>query len=183
MADLTQTPRRTAPRVALALVVLGAGSIVLGLALLVVLFVRNVMGYSDWPEGSGVPQDGASHVVSVEPGTTFQVWVYGVYDTADCAASDARTGDPVPLRATSGEATRPGGAVPYVARLSGTADSGRLEVTCARTAPDDRVFVDDLNGPVVVDFLGPLWPAPVGAAFMGAGLILAAGVAHSRRRS
>ena len=184
MVDLTTT-RRTSRRLPRALVAVGAALLLFGLVVFGALFVRGIDGYR-WPEGSSVPQDGASHLVDVDPDKTFHLWVFGIYGSADCTATEAASGDAVPLQEPSSDRFRNGGAVHYEALRSGRSASGQISVTCAAIDQGQNpapVYVDELNGPALVDDLGPQWPIPAGLAAAGAALLLAAGAMRILRRT
>lgn len=182
--DIDASPRKRS-RAWLVAMVAGLALVALAVVALLALFVRTIDGYQNWPEGAAVPQDGARHVVDVDPDETFYLWLYGIYDDADCTATDVRSGDAVPLREPSSALTRSGGAVSYVARLSGKSTSGQIAVTCAAVAGEivAPVYVDALNGPAVVDDLGPKWPVPAGLALVGVALLVLGGGMRILRRS
>ncbi|MCX6400473.1 MAG: hypothetical protein NTX33_11150 [Propionibacteriales bacterium] len=160
-----------------------AGAVLLvGLAVLGALLVRTIDGYRDWPADSAVPQDNESHLVRVEPDRTFYVWVLAIDDSADCTITDGRSGEPVPLETVSSGPTRQSGVINYSARLSGTASSDQVRVTCL-ASDDEPVYVDALTGPDFFDPLGPLWPIPVLLGGVGAALLVAAGGIRILRRS
>lgn len=167
------------------LVVAVAGVALLAIAaiVLIALFLRNIGGYGDWPEDSAVPRDGAGHVVEVDAGETFYIWAYVNFSDVDCQVADGRIGDAVELRKPVKHLIRNGGAVYFEALLGAVAPSDQVTVTCAAAGDHEPVYVDALNGPAVVDDLGPKWPIPAGLAGLGVALLVVAGGMRVLRRS
>lgn len=186
--DLTPPPVATGPprrRGAGALVLLGVGSLVAGLLLTLFLWL-DAGSYRHWPADAAVVAGPARHEVGVEPGERFLLWRGANEDRPVCTVVALPSGEPVPLTATSA-GTRGGGAVSWVAFAEGRTDSGRIAVSCAapaRSALDGpeppTYYADQADGPLLLDGLGPWWPAA--AALLAVGIVLpAAGIARGRR--
>lgn len=187
--DLASPPAATGrhPRRAARIVVLaGVGSLVAGLLLALFLVVDGT-SYRHWPADAEVVEGAPVHEVAVEPGERFLLWRGANEDSPACTVVALPSGEPVPLTRMSA-GMRGGGAVPWVAFAEGRTDSGRIGVSC--TAPPrgaydgpqpSTYYADQADGPLLLDSLGPWWPAA--AAMLGAGAVLAAaGIALARRR-
>ncbi len=187
-ADVPALQRPLAQRLQLVLGALAALFLTAGLGLGAFLAVDSV-NYRYWPPDADFRGDGTAHEVTVEPGKTFFLWKYASFDTPRCSVRELPSGEEVVLDAlTGGEWQRGGGAVPHVAFAEGRADSTRVSVTCAATAPSrydgnpSPVYhLDQPHGPAFADSLGPWWPAPV--ALIATGLALIAGTVAAALRA
>lgn len=187
--DLTSPPAATGRRPrrgTRAVVLLGVGSLAAGLLLALFLWVDGI-AYRHWPADTEVVAGTPAHGIAIEPGERFLVWKPASEPSPACTVVALPSGDPVALTPMSA-GTRGGGAVPWVAFAEGRTDSDRVAVSCTAPprGPNDgpqppAYRVDQADGPLVLDGLGPWWPAA--AALLGAGIVLSAvGIGLARRR-
>ncbi|MEV5002088.1 hypothetical protein [Nocardioides sp. LML1-1-1.1] len=187
--DLTSAPAATGRRPrwgTRTVVLLGVGSLTAGLLLTLFLWVDGT-SYRHWPADAEVVAGAPAHEVAVEPGERFLLWRGANEDSPACAAVALPSGERVPLTPMSA-GTRGGGAVPWVAFAEGRTDSARIGVSCtapprgAHDGPErSTYFADQADGPLLLDGLGPWWPAA--AALLAVGIVLpAVGTGLARRR-
>lgn len=187
-AGVLPTDRRPRRTLRFVLGVLAAWLLTAGIGLGAFLAI-DAVNYRYWPSAADFEGGQAAHVITLEAGETFLLWKYASFDTPECSAKEVPSGDEVMLTYLSKEKLERGaGAVPYVAFARGRTDSSRVSVTCAQipaTAYDSgepaTYYVDQPDGPVFVDGLGPWWPAPV--ALIVAGLALMAATAATAVRA
>ncbi|GAB3782832.1 hypothetical protein GCM10027601_14060 [Nocardioides ungokensis] len=136
----------------------GGGLVLAGLAIGVGLFVWTLRGFLDTE--ATVPADGRPHAVSVGTDGDRMLWGHdGVPNRADCLVRDRATGRNVVPSPVGGSFSRSDSSGTWVGLLRFDAGSGRLEVTCTRSAgeefqigaaPDFAAFVGGILATVLV---------------------------------
>lgn len=187
--DLASAPSaagRRARRGSRAVVLVGVGSLAAGLLLALFLWVDGT-SYRHWPADAEVAAGAPAHQVAIEPGEPFLLWKASTEPSPACTVVALPSGETVAL-APMAAGRRGDGAVPWVAFAEGRTRSDRVAVSC--TAPPRGPYdgqeppayrVDQADGPLLLDGLGPWWPAA--AALLGAGIALPAfGIGLARRR-
>lgn len=174
-----------------AVLLLGAGLSWAGLV------VTQIDGHR-WAESSLVPADGRPHTVGLSSDRSAMLWSYESFATPPCTASDATTGQALPLSPADGSYRREGGSAgDWFGAATFQPQSATVVVTCAfgegaagrssgRLGDGGGILVAVETAPAMPPSLatfGPWGALPVAIALTGLLAVAAAALVNVRRRA